>query len=192
MKRRRRTPLWKAEALTSLSERLSGLEVALRGRKVLEFRCGPDVGFGFLLDWLRPSRLVAVDVDASPAARQPGTGYGPVSSFDAAFLLARGQLKHALRRISLPELAQALTPGGLLVVTALGPRSFSEARSSRDQEIDRSAEAWSLLHASMAGSGFQITEEHLGLDRLLVARLRASPNVLSRRPALPARRPSQS
>jgi hypothetical protein len=175
MSSRRRRRLWKAEAFSSLAERLRGLEVTLHRRRLLELRCGADAGFGFLLDWLQPSRLVAVDVDASPGTEPPHMGYGPVGAFDAAFLLARGHLRNTLRRISLPAVAHVLAPGGLLVVTTLRPPSLSALPSPWDPEIDRSAAAWGLLHSSLVGAGFDIAEEHLGIDRLLVARRVVAP-----------------
>lgn len=176
MQQRHQAQAWNAEAFAALSERLHEFELALHGGRLLEVRCGPDVGFGFLLEWLRPARLVAVDVESSRAAdaRLQGSAaapsYGPDGSFEAVFLLARNQLKRALRRFSFPEAARVLVPGGLLVVMSLELAPDRLSPQAWEAHIDRHADAWGLLHRSLAGSGFRIGEEHLGASRLLVAR----------------------
>lgn len=174
-RRRHREAMWKTEAFVSLTERLRGFEAALHGGRLLELRCGLDFGCGFLLEWFRPSRLVAVDVDSPPSRGMRPIGdrpvaYGVSGSFDAAFLLARHQLKRAVRCLSLPEVARVLSPDGLLVVTTLGPRLWGPRDEEWGTFTDSSAEAWGLLHASLARAGFRIDEEHLGRSRLLVAR----------------------
>jgi SAM-dependent methyltransferase len=175
-RRGHREPSWKAEAFESLAERLRGFEAALHGRQLLEVRCGSSAGCGFLLDWLRPSRLVAIDVDgpplygSRPVTSRAGSRYGEGASFDAAFLFARHQLKRAVRRLSLPEVARVLAPGGVLVVTSLAPRPWVAATDVLKAQLDSSAEAWGLLHSSLARTGFRVDEEHLGVSRLLVAR----------------------
>lgn len=174
MKRRQLQATWQTEAFLSLTERLRPFESALRRGRLLEVRCGLGVGFGFLLDWLRPTRLVSLDVDRTPSTEmraQSGRtpGYGPGASFDAAFLMARSQLKRAARHVSVPEVARVLIPGGLLIAAALGSRAEGLRPEQCGPELDRSAEAWGLLHASLASAGFRICEEHLGVSRLLVA-----------------------
>jgi len=88
----------------------------------------------FSLSGSGPLRLVAVDVESprvadtrlAQSAAEPG--YGPDGSFEAVFLLARSQLKRALRRFSFPEAARVLVPGGLLVVMYLArARALSAA-----------------------------------------------------------------
>jgi hypothetical protein len=180
MRQRYQAQAWNAQAFTALSERLHDFEFALHGRRLLEVHCGPDVGFGFLLEWLRPARLVAVDVESprvadarlAQSAAEPSYSYGPDGSFEAVFLLARSQLKRALRRFSFPEAARVLVPGGLLVVMSLELAPDRLTPQAWEAHIDRHADAWGLLHRSLAGNGFQIGEEHLGASRLLVARRR--------------------
>lgn len=162
------------EALVALIDRLRRYEPVLSGKRLLDVRCGTDVGFGLLLEWLRPSRLVAVDIEAltttalkSPSS-PPTPNYGHPGSFDAAFLFARGQLKRSIKCVSLSEVARVLVPGGLFVVTSITPR-WAPGDPFWERELDRSAEAWSLLHEALSQANFRVGEEHLGASRLLVA-----------------------
>lgn len=182
MKPRHTTQTWKTNAFFTLADRLRPFDTALRQKRLLDVRSGDDVGFGFLLDWLRPERLVALDVEGptstsvSPPEPQPRIGYGASSSFDAVFLLARHDLKRTVRRLSLAEVERVLVPGGLLVVTTLDREPWATAEATWSHAVDRSAEAWNKLHVSLGGADFSILEEHLGNSRLLVARKAAVPH----------------
>jgi hypothetical protein len=182
MRRREGAQARRTAASPAIFEPLRDFELALYGRRLLEVHCGADVTFGLLLDWLRPARLVALDIEGDRGhqrrrgAHAAGLRYGPDGSFDAVFVVSRGELKRTLRCFSVSAAARVLVPHGLLVVVSLEPAPDQFTPTAWSAYIDRRVDAWAFLRRSLADSPFEIGAEHLGSSRLLVARRQESPS----------------
>lgn len=191
-KRRRSHSSWQTEAFFALSRRLRPFENALRRRRLLELHCGLEVGVSSFLDWWQPAKLVSVAVEpTSHAGKMPSSPDAFIgdAAYDAVFVVARSQLKRAVRHVSFADVARVLAPGGLLVVATLERMGAGFVKESFSA-LDRSAEAWGTLHASLKTAGLAIAEEHFGANRLLVAQKSKCPSVegSSAMPALSAPR----
>jgi hypothetical protein len=151
------------------------LESRLSGSSVLAVDTATSSSFGFLLEWLRPSRLVMVDlgrvfrVNHSPEiARRACAVPERNASFDGVFVFLPPRSHED--ELDVAELGRVLAPSGVLVVTK--PRVESRGRSS-----------WRRLPRTLVSSRFEIVEECLDRPFVLIANRDLATTKLTRRAA---------
>ncbi len=146
------TGLHVAETLVHLGY----LGARLHGGRVLEIGA-EDETFGYLLDWLRPRRLLTEDISTilsqTPLDVISGLPYSD-ATFDAVFVSLPNEAKPSRVRVS--ELRRALVPGGLAVVIGTS--------LDRDQRAN-----WPRLRVHFEGLAFEIVDETRGMMSSLVA-----------------------
>jgi SAM-dependent methyltransferase len=137
-----------AEALVALGY----VEARLAARRVLLIgKAGPGT-FDFFLDWLKPARLVAVDLDEANDLEEPVSAFDGIFAFPAWF-------DRADRALRIEELCRVLVPEGLLVL----------CHPERDEPEPDDRAAWRALRAKLHTARFEIVEQRLDGPPLLVA-----------------------
>lgn len=161
-----------AETLVALGY----VEARLAARRVLLVGRAGRGTFDFFLDWLRPARLVALELDETADIHAPASAFDGVVAFPAWF----GMADRALR---LEELRRVLVPEGLLVL----------CHPEREELDDEERAAWRALKAKLHTERFEIVEERLsGLALLVANAARAAPvtHLRARQPERRVRRTS--
>lgn len=159
-----------AEALIALGY----VEARLAARRVLLVGKAGRGTFDFFLDWLRPSRLVAVALNEASAIRQRSSAFDGVIAFPCWFERADSVLR-------IEELRRVLVPEGLLAL----------CQPTREELDPDERAAWRRLKAKLHTARFEVVEERFDGAALIVANAaRAAPvtQIRVRRPEHRARR----
>lgn len=142
------------------------LEARLAGANVLEAHPDDSPMFGFLLEWLRPSRLVTVELPRLCHAHwRSGPLAGPAGvperdhAFDGVFMFLPARPCEA--DLDLREIGRVLAIAGVLIVTK--PSAWGRGHARFRRLADR-----------LSSHGFEIVEERSGPPGLLVANRRRS------------------